>query len=549
MYEIFMGKSGRINPTYIKANPELVKQLMHEYPFTLTVKEALFCFKNDIHKTPLCKMCNNKVTFGFLSKGNYGYQTYCTKECVNKDTSLSIKRQTTCLEKYGVANPTAFGTDKHNQVMVEKYGTTNVMKIPEVVQKIVNTNIERYGNKNLFGSDYGIQKIKDTNIKRYGVSSSMQRDEIKTKYRDINGNWSTTKNTEQRKLSKLNYTIEQVSNRLNSNGFDLLTENIQSFNYKYLHSIQCKCGYIFKQTLGYGKIPRCFKCNPKLVGTSKLQIKLEQELQKYTTIEINKRLLNGKEIDIYLPEFKIGIEVNGLYWHSELMGKSKKYHQEKTELAASLDITLIHLYEDTLINKFDIVLSMLKAKMGISTRIFARKCKLIVVSAIDAKNFCEMNHLQGSTNISTAIGLTYNNELIALGTFGKPRFNKDYEVELLRFCTKQGITIIGGFTKILNRFIMMYKPKNILSYADRSYSNGNVYIKAGFKLVVIRNPGYYYFRNNENIRYHRSLFQKHKLSKKLESFNPKLSEWENMKNHGWNRIWDSGQLVFGLILN
>ena len=133
-------------------------------------------------------------------------------------------------------------------------------------------------------------------------------------------------------------------------------------------------------------------------------------------------------------------------------------------------------------------------------------------------------------------------------TFSKPRFNKDWEWELLRFCNKLNTTVVGGASKLLKGFINMYNPKNILSYADRCWSKGKLYENLGFDLIKTSPPNYWVTKNYLH-REHRIKYQKHKLSKILDSFDQELTEWENLKANGYDRIWDCGNLVYGLTCN
>jgi hypothetical protein len=140
------------------------------------------------------------------------------------------------------------------------------------------------------------------------------------------------------------------------------------------------------------------------------------------------------------------------------------------------------------------------------------------------------------------LGLYYNNELVAIGTFGKSRYDKKYDWELLRYASKLNTTVIGGFSKILNNFINLYSPKNILTYCDRSTSTGQVYFKSGFQLVNSTNPNYFYFKNSSV--FSREQYQKHKLSTKLNIFDNSLTEYENMIVNGFDRFWDCGNYKF-----
>lgn len=249
------------------------------------------------------------------------------------------------------------------------------------------------------------------------------------------------------------------------------------------------------------------------------------------------------ELDIYVPEKKLGIEFDGLYWHAEERGKNSLYHLRKTDLCEKKGIQLIHIFEDEWFYKQDIVKSRLKNLLGIyDNKCFARQCIVKEISSKEAFAFQEANHIQGAVNSKVNLGLYFNNELISLMTFSKPRFDKKHEWELVRFCNKLGWHIPGAASKLLSYFEKKFRPKNIVSYADRRWSKGNLYKQTGFELDHISSPDYWYIR--DGIRYSRIRFQKHKLSKMFVDFDPKLSEKENVLSHGYSRIWDCGNLVF-----
>ena len=179
--------------------------------------------------------------------------------------------------------------------------------------------------------------------------------------------------------------------------------------------------------------------------------------------------------------------------------------------------------------------------MGIyEQKIFARKCEVKKIE--DVSEFIEKNHLQGNIQAKYKYGLFYKDELVSTMTFGKPRFNTKYDWEILRFCSKTNTNIIGGFSKILSFFRKQNKG-SMITYSDKRYSNGNVYLKNGFVQLKDSSPNYWYIKN-KNIVGSRIKFQKHKLKNILEIYNPALTEWENMQMNGYDRIWDCGNSVF-----
>ena len=216
------------------------------------------------------------------------------------------------------------------------------------------------------------------------------------------------------------------------------------------------------------------------------------------------------------------------------------YHQNKWKFFKDKDIPLIQIFENEWVNKEDIVKSIILNKLGKSKEvIYARKCEIKEVDNKDTNKFLISNHLQDTCVSRIRIGLYYNNELAALATFGKNRFSKDDTYELLRYCNKINTNIVGGYNKLLSHFIKNYS-NNIISYVDLRYFNASAYINFGFKIIDITSPNYFYFKNNSYILYNRINFQKHKLKDKLDVFDPLLSEIDNMRNNGYNRIFDAG---------
>lgn len=268
-----------------------------------------------------------------------------------------------------------------------------------------------------------------------------------------------------------------------------------------------------------------------------------KEIYTGNIIENARNIIDDFEIDIYLPDLNLGIEYNGLYWHSEDK-RGKTYHLDKTNQAEKIGINILHIFSNEWEQKPDIWKSIIKNKLCINDKIvYARNCDIKSISSEQSKLFLNENHLQGNINSSIKYGLFHNNELISIMTFGKSRFNKKYEYEIHRLCTKINYRVIGGASKLFSHFIKDYNPNSIISYCDKRYANGKVYNKLGFILQKISKPNYWYTKNNLEIL-SRICFQKHKLKNKLKNYNSNLTEWENMKNNGWNRIWDCGNFVF-----
>ncbi len=255
--------------------------------------------------------------------------------------------------------------------------------------------------------------------------------------------------------------------------------------------------------------------------------------------ENNRTILNGKELDIYIPSHNLAIEYNGLYWHSEEY-VSSDYHLNKTIECENKGVKLIHIFEDEWIHKQDIVKSRLSNILGLtSNKIYGRKTEIREVSPKDSKLFLDKNHIQGNVNSSIKLGLYYNDELVSLMTIGKGRImmgGDSNQYELLRFCNKLNTTVIGGADKLLKYFINTYNPKEIISYADRRWSQGDLYKKLGFNFIHDSKSNYFYIINKK--REYRFKYRKDVLVK--EGFDPSKSEHQIMLDRGLYRIYDCG---------
>jgi hypothetical protein len=261
------------------------------------------------------------------------------------------------------------------------------------------------------------------------------------------------------------------------------------------------------------------------------------------------------EIDIFVPQFNIGIEFNGLYWHSEYRsGRGKNYHLNKTKICERNGIQLIHVFEDEWLKHKDIIKARLIHIFNKSDAksIFARKCQVKEIDKKIKSEFLNKYHLQGNDRANILLGAFYNDELVAVATFSGNRIalgskEKGGYFELNRFAINYNFKIPGIFSKLIKYFERNYNPKRIITYADRRYSTkDNIYDKAGFNFVSETKPNYFYTKNYSD-RLHRYNFTKHRIINKFGG-DVNLTEWENMLLLGYDRLWDVGNLKYELNL-
>jgi uncharacterized Zn finger protein (UPF0148 family) len=327
---------------------------------------------------------------------------------------------------------------------------------------------------------------------------------------------------------------------LNRLGFTPISEDL-------VENLEVKCekGHVFKRKFSSFKqgIIKCPICFPNS-SSAELEIKefLDSLNIEYTHSDWN--VIAPKELDFYIPSHNLAIEFDGIYWHSELNGKSSDYHLKKTEKCLEKNIHLLHIFENEWIDpiKQNIWKNIIRGNLGLNKKVYANKCMLKQVGKSEEEQFLEENHLQGYANSQVAFGLYYEDQLMCLMSFGKSNFSSDVEWELLRFASKQNIGVVDGELKLFKHFRTLYSG-GIISYSDRRYSTENVYKMLGFKLLHNNQPTYFYFKNLLLLE-SRQKYVEYNLPTLLETFNPSLTEWENMANNGYNRIWDCGNSVW-----
>jgi hypothetical protein len=270
------------------------------------------------------------------------------------------------------------------------------------------------------------------------------------------------------------------------------------------------------------------------ITSSLSEIELRDWIGQYIVIEkCDRSTIPPYELDIIIPSKNIAIEHNGIYWHSEQMGKSKKYHLNKYLMCKEKGYRLIQIWENEWVQKKDIVKSIILSALNIyEQKIHGRKCVISIVDNGSAQQFYKENHIQGFKR-GIHHGLYYNNLLVSVMTI-----NISTNI-LERFANKINCLVYGSFSRLLKSFDGL---DGLVTFADLRYFSGNVYEKNGFVYQYTSDPNYFYFKSGD--LYSRVKFQKHKLGNMLEYFDPNLTEYQNMLANGYDRIWDCGNMKF-----
>jgi hypothetical protein len=525
-----------------------------------------------------CKSCSSiKVKKTKLEK--YGDENYQNVDKI-KDTKF---------KRYGNENFT--NRDKSKKTCLEKYGFENVSQIEDIKNKKIKTNMENLGVGNPFQSDEIKKKISESVFDKYGSEYYLTSDDCKVKYSEFCNKFGVNhySKSDEYKMKYSESCLRKwgVRSSLSSPEIRDKIKKTMIFRYGFDHPMKVKqishlntkslidgrkeyflgvgyevlsydfdkciytlkrqeCGHVFDTTydlfrsrLKYNN-SGCLECFPKNDLTS---IK-EKELLNYITelydgeiITNDRKLLDGLELDIYIPSKKLAFEFNGLYWHSDIF-KDKYYHQIKTNKCLENEIDILHIWEDDWVNKKEIIKSIILNRLNLnSKKIFARSCKIVVIDNKKSNTFLNEKHIQGGVNGDICISLEYNNQIVSVMTFGKRYLNKKKQFELIRFCNKIGFNVIGGASKLFNYFLKNYEFENIVSYSDNSLFRGGLYKNLGFVNNGPTSLNYYW--TDLNRKYHRFNFNKKRLVKM--GYDESKTEETIMKEIGYFKIWSCGQ--------
>lgn len=207
----------------------------------------------------------------------------------------------------------------------------------------------------------------------------------------------------------------------------------------------------------------------------------EKDLREFVNslgveVEYNvKNIIPPYEIDIYIPDKKVGIEFNGTYWHGDIK-KPKDYHYKKSLMCEEKGIRLIHIFEYEWDNprQNPILKNIISHAMGITPqKIYARKCRIEERPSASMKEFFETNNIQGFRGGQIAVCLIYEEQVVMSYIVGKCFFAKKPAYEIIRGATILGYTIIGGASKLWNYIIAKWNDLPILYYIDYNYFNGS----------------------------------------------------------------------------
>jgi len=315
-------------------------------------------------------------------------------------------------------------------------------------------------------------------------------------------------------------------------------------------TFQCtKCGELQPKTLqAFERGSRCYRCHP--VGKSNWELEVFSYVQSIApdAVSGDKKIISPKEIDVYVPSKKFGIECHGLYWHSEGAKQDevfdKNKHLEKFVLTSGKGIKLCQIFEDEWRDKREICKSMILHRLGLDEgRCKTWSTKVVELSAKEQRDFFNSTHISGHVQSKITWGLRdRKGDIVAALSLRVPRHGKKYDgfLEIARFSTYLKTSVPGGLSKLLKRaklWCIESGYKGIMTYVDRRIGDGKGYKLAGFNCIGATAVDYWYTDNY--LRYDRFKFRaKNGKTEKQVVLDSKVS-----------RIHGCGSLIFSLSLS
>ena len=410
------------------------------------------------------------------------------------------KSKETCLKKYGTDCYAKSEAGKENIVFSnakvspakEDLYEYYIVERHSVIDSALHFNVSaktmlKWLAQNRISKSSGqIEETKEkTNLSRFGVKHSFLSSKVQDNYR---------------------------KNCLKKYGFDHPVSKDSEFSSEILSSEERFAEFLmgnFDDRPNYTMVAKALGCSDNKVRSAVKKNGWENYLSIYVSspelelqnllkgfgidfVTHERRVLDGMEIDIYIPNKKIGIEFNGDYWHSSAV-KDRNYHFDKSKLAESKGIRLIHIYEYEWRVMKDKIIQLLKIALGVvGSKIYARKCEIKEISNQEAKRLNDSVHLQGHRSAQVTYGLYCHGELIQLMSFSKTHYNRnlkgDNSWEIIRGCPGSNNIVVGGVSKLFSRFVKDYDPDEVFSYCDFNKFDGKSYEAIGMKFVGYTGP-------------------------------------------------------------
>ncbi len=564
MYEFL--RTHNIKKTKEQINQERANKVKNSYN-SKTIEEKL-AIKEKRKSTNLEKFgvenCYQSEEIKAKIKNNCLEQYGVEYHTQRKDIKRKINESTINSQGAKRILQTPKGQEHFKNVCKEKYGVENPYQSEEKKKKIKEICLEKYGNEIPCRTKAIKDKMKENSLRNWGAEYPSQSQEIKDKIKeswnnksikDIQNIINKRKHTNLERYDDEYYVNkEKIKESLNGRAYEEKQKTKQLIISKWQSKSLIDKQIILEKRKStnqekYGVPWSCMReeCRISAGAISKINLHFADILLKNDINFIQEFVLEN-----YSYDFKINnmlIEIDPTYTHNSTKSAifnnskckkeplSKNYHLNKSIIAEKYGFRCIHIFDWDDIDK---IISLLLPK----ETIYARKCKIKEISKQETDEFLNLYHLQNTCNGQKySYGLYYNDKLIQIMTFGKPRYNKKYQYELLRLCSHKDYKIVGGAERLFKHFLRQINPLNIISYCDNSKFTGNVYETLGMVLINKTNPNCIWSKGSTKIT--DNLLRQRGFDQLFgTNYGKGTSNRELILNEGFVEVYDCGQKVF-----
>ena len=518
----YLRKDGKLNSALLRRD-NFKKSPLNEFILertfflspTSSYTERLHCIEKDLTSIPLCPFSNEPLWFS----PNERCYSKCKKEFIQKVQNIPER-----MRKQRLSHVETI--ERKTQFLINAFLNNEYCKLnlSEVKRQTSELKLTSKSTQFIFLDDYINKKDLLCSVIHYTNSPLLPLD------RDSGFHWAervylidhdifnpiTCVDDPNKKAKFINsnkgyekascnlervkhYFSNTVKPCIEQQGFDILNEELISDLKSQRFLLRCaKCNTEFDADLRHSRWKRvyCFGCF-KPVGRSKIEDEIVQFLKQnnITNIILNTNaVLKNREIDIFLPDYGLAIEVDGLLWHSfgktypnNLSWENKhKYKTAKKSIECfKQGIHLMHIYDNEWRDKKDIVKSLILAKLKKCNRkIFARKCVITELSNEQEVFFIKKNSLHGYKESFKTFGLFYENEIVSSMSFDLI----DNKLVLTNFASALNTTVTGGFSKLLNHIKKSFLSTCIETKAEFRFFSQDILLAAGFWLMKLNKP-------------------------------------------------------------
>jgi hypothetical protein len=523
----------------------------------VTFQQRYYHVDNNDYKLKYCDYCK-KVLCEFQRRTR-SYPRFCSTKCsancpkkieqmkknllerygvdnVSKIPSVKTKREETFLKKYG-GHPmgSAAVVEKIRKTNLAKYGVEHPLQNKEILNKVKSTNLEKYGYECSLSHPeirkVALSNMKKTNLDRYGVESTLRLNSvIEASKKTLIENYGVD-NFSKRDGFKRDY-IASYNDDIDSQRLDeyMCDEFIGEFITDKTVTEFCEYFQVCRAT-AYKRVKEIggsFVINNS--NTSVMEDELIEWLSEMSikVVANDRSIISPFELDLYIPEHDLAIECNGSYWHSEIQGKDKNYHLNKTNLCKLKGIHLLHLWEHDWNYKKDAMKQNIKNLLGIDSVCINDEFSINIVTTDEMYQFMQEAFVSHAISADAVCIGGYSNGILVFGMCLLPIENGGWKIsDIVDVSANRDV-----FKQAILYFFDRFRPTKVVYEHDKMIPTNTVLIDVGFSIEATIQPRCYYSKNYQKF-YDISMIN-------IKNFKENITEWENMQANGYDRIWDCG---------